>query len=105
MPLCNLVSILLATNININNLWALKERSKDGDVLVDEKKFPNGLKHLSDYIHSKGRKIGIKSYPVIYTCGGQGGSLGYEEIDVADYEKWGSTTSNMITATAKESRQ
>ena len=75
--------------INMDDGWALKERSKDGHVVVDEKKFPNGLKHLSDYIHSKGLKFGIYSDAGIYTCGGQAGSLYYEKTDVADYEKWG----------------
>ena len=56
--------------------------------MVDERKFPNGLKHLSDYIHSKGLKFGIYSDAGTYTCGGQAGSLYYEKIDAADYEKW-----------------
>ena len=60
--------------INMDDGWALKERSKDGHVVVDENKFPNGLKHLSDYIHSKSLKFGIYSDARIYTCGGQAGS-------------------------------
>ena len=75
--------------INMDDGWAYKRRSKDGHVVVDEKKFPNGLKHLSDYIHSKGLKFGIYSDAGTYTCGGQAGSLGYEKIDASDYATWG----------------
>ena len=75
--------------INMDDGWAYKKRADDGHVVVDQKKFPNGLKHLSDYIHSKGLKFGIYSDAGIHTCGGQAGSLGYETIDAAEYAAWG----------------
>ena len=75
--------------INIDDGWAHVERADDGHVIVDADKFPNGIKHVADYVHSKGLKFGIYSDGGIHTCGGQAGSLGYEEIDAGDYDDWG----------------
>lgn len=69
--------------------WAHTWRQRDGHIWVNGWKFPNGIKHVADYVHSKGLKFGIYSDAGTYTCGGQAGSLGYEELDVADYVEWG----------------
>lgn len=74
--------------INIDDGWAHVNRTNEGHVIVDADKFPNGIKHVSDYVHSKGLKFGIYSDAGVHTCGGQAGSLGYEEIDANDYAKW-----------------
>lgn len=74
--------------INIDDGWALYNRSDDGHMIVNLDLFPNGIKHLSDYVHSKGLKLGIYSSAGIHTCGGKAASLGYEEIDASDYAKW-----------------
>ena len=42
----------------IDDIWALKERDKNGRLVPDPEKFPHGMKYLSDYIHSKGLKFG-----------------------------------------------
>ena len=34
-------------------------RLSDGTIPVSDKKFPSGFKNLTDYVHSKGLKIGI----------------------------------------------
>ena len=36
----------------IDDIWALKERDKNGRLVPDPEKFPHGMKYLSDYIHS-----------------------------------------------------
>ena len=36
-------------------------RTSDGKVRIHPQRFPNGLKVVSDYIHSKGLKAGIYS--------------------------------------------
>ncbi len=64
--------------INIDDGWAHKERAKDGHVIVNATKFPRGIKHVSDYVHSKGLKFGIYSDGGTHTCGGQAGSLWHE---------------------------
>ena len=75
--------------INIDDGWAHVERGSDGHVIVDSEKFPNGIKHVADYVHSKRLKFGIYSDGGVHTCGGQAGSLGYETIDASDYDEWG----------------
>jgi alpha-galactosidase len=47
------------------------------------------MKALSDYVHSKGLKIGIYSSPGPKTCAGYEGSLGHEEQDAKTYAQWG----------------
>lgn len=43
-------------------------RDENGDLLVHKKRFPNGMKSLAQYIHSKGLKAGIYSDAGINTC-------------------------------------
>jgi len=44
-------------------------RDDNGNLLVNLKKFPSGMKALDDYIHSKGLKAGIYTDAGINTCG------------------------------------
>ena len=44
--------------VNIDDCWQIG-RDSTGQIIVDSQKFPSGMKHLSDYIHSKGLKFGI----------------------------------------------
>jgi hypothetical protein len=46
-------------------------RDSQGDLLVHKERFPNGMKVVSDYIHSKGLKAGIYSDAGINTCASQ----------------------------------
>ena len=39
----------------------MEKRSPDGRIVPFKDKFPNGLKPLADYIHSKGLKFGVYS--------------------------------------------
>ena len=68
-------------------------RTPEGKVCIHPERFPNGLKVVSDYIHSKGLKAGIYSDAGDCTCGSISngdvrntnvGMYGYEQID-ADY--------------------
>lgn len=68
-------------------------RTSDGKVRIHPQRFPNGLKVVSDYIHSKGLKAGIYSDAGDCTCGSISngdtqntnvGMYGYEQVD-ADY--------------------
>jgi alpha-galactosidase len=75
--------------IVIDDGWATTSRDKDGHIIVNSVKFPNGIKPLADYIHSLGLKFGIYSAPGCLTCQKLMGSLGYEQIDANDYARWG----------------
>jgi alpha-galactosidase len=72
--------------INVDDGWE-GQRDANG-VLQPNQKFPN-MKALTDYVHSKGLKIGIYSSPGNRTCQGLPGSLGYEEIDAKTWAEWG----------------
>ena len=55
--------------INLDDCWQ-KKRNKDGVIQVDKERFPNGIKALADYVHSKGLKLGIYSDAGYWTCAG-----------------------------------
>jgi len=72
--------------VNIDDTWQ-GERDASG-VIHANSKFPD-MKALSDYVHSKGLKIGIYSSPGPKTCAGYAGSYGHEEQDAKTYAEWG----------------
>ncbi len=74
--------------IVIDDGWQIG-RDKEGNIIVNKKKFPSGIKALADYIHSKGLKFGIYSDAGRKTCQGLPGSRGYEYQDARQYAKWG----------------
>jgi len=69
--------------------WMSMERDKDGNLVADPKKFPNGMKAFSDYVHSKGLKFGIYNCAGTKTCAGYPGTRGYEYQDARLYASWG----------------
>jgi alpha-galactosidase len=74
--------------IIIDDNWTA-ERDSLGFITVDKKRFPSGLKALSDYIHSKGLKLGLYSDVGYKTCGGFIASRGHEFQDAIMFAKWG----------------
>eukprot|EP00040_Diaphanoeca_grandis_P042491 m.265138 g.265138 ORF g.265138 m.265138 type:complete len:461 (-) comp60128_c0_seq1:287-1669(-) len=64
-------------------------RLPDGTIPVSKVKFPSGFKNLTDYVHSKGLKIGIYTAVSHWTCGGYTGSLGFEDVDAKSFVDWG----------------
>ncbi len=75
--------------INLDDFWQLPERDSQGNIQVNKEKFPHGIRHLADYVHARGLKLGIYSDAANLTCGGVAGSYGYEERDAADFASWG----------------
>lgn len=73
--------------IVIDDCWQIGRDDK-GYIIVDKEKFPSGIKHLSDYVHSKGLKFGIYSDAGTQTCAGRPGSKGFERQDAETYAKW-----------------
>jgi len=51
-------------------------------------KFPN-MRALSDYVHSKGLRLGIHNSPGPKTCGGSEGSYQHELQDASTWASWG----------------
>uniref|UniRef100_A0A6B2L6K9 Alpha-galactosidase n=1 Tax=Arcella intermedia TaxID=1963864 RepID=A0A6B2L6K9_9EUKA len=74
--------------VNMDDCWA-KGRYPNGTVYPDPTTFPNGIKHVADYVHSKGLKFGIYSDRGTLTCAGRPGSENYEKIDAQTYASWG----------------
>ena len=74
--------------IFIDDLWQ-GGRDRHNNMIPDPVKFPNGIKALADYVHSKGLKLGIYSDAAQLTCGGWTASLGFEEQDARTFASWG----------------
>src|SRR6266849_10064070 len=47
--------------VNIDDCWQVS-RATDGTIVVDAERFPNGMKPLADYMHSKGLKFGVYTH-------------------------------------------
>ena len=74
--------------IIIDDCWSLRERV-DGKLVADPALFPNGMKALADYIHSKGLKFGMYSCAGTKTCAGYPSSYGHEFSDAKQFAEWG----------------
>ena len=69
-------------------------RAKDGQLIINRKRFPNGMRAVADYIHKLGLKAGIYSDAGDNACGSNAGTqayglgiglAGYEEQDIKTY--------------------
>ena len=74
--------------IFIDDLWQ-GGRDRFNNIIADPEKFPDGIKPVADYVHSKGMKLGIYSDAAQLTCGGQTASLGFEMQDARTFASWG----------------
>src|SRR4051812_36592670 len=75
--------------VNIDDCWSTMARDSAGNLVADPAKFPNGMKALADYVHSKGLKLGIYGEAGSTTCAGYPGSLGHETQDAKLWASWG----------------
>jgi len=74
--------------IIIDDFWVGGRDSKNR-LFPDSVRFPNGMKAVADYVHSKGLKLGIYSDAAELTCGGVTASYGFEELDARTFAEWG----------------
>lgn len=75
--------------IVIDECWSEKQRDKNGRLVPDRWKFPDGIKPVADYVHSKGLKFGMYSCAGTHTCGGHPGSFEHEFDDAETFAEWG----------------
>ncbi|MFE3032709.1 NPCBM/NEW2 domain-containing protein [Streptomyces canus] len=77
--------------VNLDDCWALPNRDADGKLVPDPVRFPNGIKAVADYVHSKGLKLGIYTSAGTKTCDNVGfpGALGHEYSDARQFADWG----------------
>eukprot|EP00040_Diaphanoeca_grandis_P029462 m.172584 g.172584 ORF g.172584 m.172584 type:complete len:478 (+) comp31695_c1_seq1:172-1605(+) len=69
------------TYINVDAGYLTKQRDVNGKLVVDKTKFPSGMRHLSDYIHAKGLKLGVYTDLTAHSCGTGPGSYEHYDID------------------------
>ncbi|WP_206308486.1 NPCBM/NEW2 domain-containing protein [Streptomyces sp. A1277] len=77
--------------VNLDDCWAVPQRNADGKLEADPVRFPNGVKAVADYVHSKGLKLGIYTSAGTRTCDSVGlpGALGHEFSDARQFADWG----------------
>jgi alpha-galactosidase len=73
--------------VNIDDCWQVR-READGTIVADPERFPNGIKNLADYVHSKGLKLGIYTDAGRMTCEKRPGSFEHEFQDAKTYASW-----------------
>ncbi len=74
----------------IDDCWSLKQRDPvTRRLIADPEKFPNGMKAVADYVHSKGLKFGMYSCAGVRTCGDYPGSFDHEFIDAETFAEFG----------------
>jgi alpha-galactosidase len=64
-------------------------RDASGNIIPNPEKFPNGMKAVVDYIHSKGLKAGIYTDIGPTGCGLPHGSYGFYQQDANQFAAWG----------------
>ncbi|OAL51497.1 glycoside hydrolase [Pyrenochaeta sp. DS3sAY3a] len=64
-------------------------RDKNGKLQPELSKFPNGLKSISNHLHSQGLKYGMYSSAGEMTCARFEGSLDHETDDANSFAEWG----------------
>ncbi|XP_031382750.1 alpha-galactosidase-like [Punica granatum] len=76
--------------INLDDCWAELDRDSKGNLVPNATMFPSGMNALTDYVHSKGLKLGIYGDAGTLTCAKtMPGSLGFEEQDANAFASWG----------------
>ncbi|MFE0464491.1 alpha-galactosidase [Kitasatospora sp. NPDC058965] len=87
--------------IVVDDCWFNPDRDANGNLQANTARFPDGMKAVADYVHSKGLKFGLYEVPTDQTCAqrlgsyplgsnGQGtGSLGHEQQDATTFASWG----------------
>ncbi|CAD0203049.1 unnamed protein product [Chrysodeixis includens] len=74
--------------LGIDDCWLERNRSSDGRMVPDKERFPNGMKAVADYIHSKGLKFGMYEDYGNKTCAGYPGVLNHEKVDINTFVEW-----------------
>ena len=70
--------------------WRGTELGPNGELQTHPVRFPDGMKALADYAHSKGLKFGVHTTPGTHDCGGDAvGGFGHEEVHVKQFVEWG----------------
>ncbi len=70
--------------------WASGARDSDGNLIVDNTQWPDGMAGLTTWLHQHGLEAGIYTDAGVSGCSGQGvGSLGHYQQDADQFAAWG----------------
>jgi alpha-galactosidase len=76
--------------VNLDDCWSAHRRDSNGQLMADAKRFPSGIKALTDYIHSLDLLFGIYTCVGDKTCrGDRPGSFGHYDDDAKTLAAWG----------------
>ena len=76
--------------IFLDDCWASKERDSEGKLQGDLDQFPQGMKALADYVHSKGLMLALYTCIGTQTCRKERpGSYGHFDLDAQTFADWG----------------
>ncbi|WP_460072686.1 ricin-type beta-trefoil lectin domain protein [Streptomyces sp. YKOK-I1] len=85
--------------VNLDDGWWQGDRDADGTIAVDATLWPDGMKAVADYIHSKGLKAGIYTdagrngcgyyYPTTRPAAPNTGMEGHYQQDLETFQRWG----------------
>ncbi|KAG1747438.1 glycoside hydrolase family 27 protein [Suillus lakei] len=75
-------------HVNLDDCWAMKNRSSTGEVMSDSIRFPS-MNNLTNQLHALGFYAGIYSDSGWFTCARYPGSFMHEEQDAMTFQSWG----------------
>ncbi|KAL3209816.1 hypothetical protein MRX96_037628 [Rhipicephalus microplus] len=74
--------------VNIDDCWMAKRRDASGRLQANRTRFPNGIKHLANFLHSRGLKLGIYGDVGTKTCEEYPGSKKHLLLDAQTFAEW-----------------
>ncbi|KAL9121057.1 MAG: hypothetical protein Q9187_002385 [Circinaria calcarea] len=72
----------------LDDCWSVG-RTSNGTLQPNMTRFPNGIGHVANQLHSMGLKFGMYSSAGLYTCARYAASLGKEVQDAQTFADWG----------------
>ena len=73
----------------VDDTWMVRGRDENGDLRVNEVRFPSGMKALGDYLHERGLRFGMYAGAGVLTYANMEGSYGHERRDAQLFASWG----------------
>nr|AVA09680.1 putative effector protein [Heterodera avenae] len=74
--------------VHIDDCWMERSRDTQGKLVANLTRFPSGIRKLSEYMHSRGLKLGIYEDIGTKTCAGYPGSYQHYETDAQTFADW-----------------
>merc|ERR1712048_638747 len=75
--------------VSIDDCWENRSRDVDGHLIPNPERFPNGMKAMGDYMHSRGVRFGTYSDAGTLTCQRFPGMKSHELADASTFASWG----------------